>query len=200
MGLPSLEMADINIYRLPKTTDHEVLEAQSRPMRLARLRSLQEDAASFKSKYEDEIDQPPDFWLNRLRPKDCQHFIATTTSWSGAEDIEFKALMVVLTDNISNKKHQIPTYHLAAFWVAHELRGQKVGSRMIEESIEWIKEDASMKGWTQIRYRLGVEPNNDRAIKFYTRLGFSMVSRGSENDDDGFEDDFFEMRMSIDVS
>lgn len=190
-------MADVKIYRLPKTTDSELLAAQSGPMRNARLRSLQEDAASFKSKYEDEVGQPPEFWLNRLRPENCQHFVATTDPWDGIENTEFKAFMVVLTEDLASKKHNIPTYMLAAFWVAQEVRGQNVGSRMIEESVQWIKEDARWNCWPRVRYRLGVEPNNHRAIKLYSRTGFSVVSIGSEEDDDRFDDGFFEMRMSI---
>lgn len=192
-------MADITIYRLPKTTDLQVLIALSRPMRIARLRSLQEDPESFKSKYEDEIEQPLEFWLNRLKPEDCQHFVATTTPPDDPENVEFKAFMVVISESVSDKKHNIPTYFLAAFWVASELRGQRVGTRVVEESIRWVKEDAKMKGWTRICYRLAVAPNNRRVLNLYNRLGFSMVSKGSEEDDDGFEDDFFEMRMSIDI-
>lgn len=190
-------MTTINIFRLPKSVDPDVLLAQSIPMRAARLRSLHEDAASFKSKYEDEIRQPREFWLNRLRPDDCQHFIATMSQETSPQGVEYKAVMVVLTEDISNKKHQIPTYLLAAFWVAQEIRGQKVGSRLVEESIRWIKEDAKVKGWSEVRYHLGAEPNNHRAVKLYTRLGFCMVNKGSVEDDDPFEDDFLQMRMSI---
>lgn len=168
-------------------------------MRNARLRSLQEDAASFKSKYEDEVGQPLEFWLNRLRPENCQHFVATTEPWDGFENTEFKAFMVVLTEDVTNKKHNIPTYTLAAFWVAQEIRGQNVGSRMVEESVQWIKEDARRNCWPRVRYRLSVEPNNHRAINLYSRLGFSVVNRGSEEDDDRFDDGFSEMRMSINV-
>lgn len=193
-------MANIRIYRLPKTTDVVELEAQSKPMRIARLKSLRQDPASFISKYEDEVDQPQEFWHGRLSPDDCQHFVAVAAQSNDSTPTEFKAFMVVLSPKATSEQHGIPTYQLAAFWVDPEVRGQKIGSRIVDESIRWLREDVRLHGWTQARYQLHVAPDNHRAIRLYDRLGFSAIIKTDEEDDDSFEGRFVEMRMNIDVT
>lgn len=195
-------MADIKVYRLPKTTDPVLLNTHSRPLRLARLKALQVDAKAFKSKYEDEITQPPEFWLNRLRPENCQHFVAEVPSSNDTKDVEYKAVMVVLSPSIPMEEHNIPTYMLAAFWVDPEVRGRKVGSKVFEESVQWVREDARKNDWKQIRYELHVKPSNDRAINLYNRLGFLPVSKSSEEEEEETTPDDYlaEMRMTIDIS
>lgn len=192
-------MAEVRVYRLPKTTDPVSLETISKPMRLARLRSLQLDPKAFKSKYEDEVTKPPEFWLNRLRPENCQHFVAEVPSSDESKDVEYKAFMVVLAPSTPTEEHSMPTYMLAAFWVDPEMRGQKIGSKIIQESVQWIREDASRNGWEKIRYELGVKPDNYRAINLYNRLGFSSKSKGEEEDPTS-DDYLLEMRMTIDIS
>lgn len=187
-------MADIRIYRLPKTTDPTVLEAQSRSMRVARLRSLQSDPQSFKSRYEDEILQPTAFWHDRLKPENVQHFVAISSSTEDTETPEYKAFMVVIADDIKGQ-HDVLSYFLGAFWVDPETRNQKIGSRIVDASIIWLKNEARARGWTQVHYRLNVAPDNHRAISLYKRLGFEIVEK-QQRDDDGF----LSMAMTIDVS
>lgn len=195
-------MTDIRVYRLPKTTDPTLLETQSRPMRLARLKSLRLDPQAFKSKYEDEFTQPPEFWLNRLRTENCQHFVAVASPQDDPKGVEYKAFMVVLaaSASASTEEHDLPSYVLAAFWVDPDMRGQKVGSKIVEESIRWIREDARKHGWKRIQYQLEVRPSNRRAIHLYDRLGFSFVKEDSEEDAAAAEDCLTKMGMSIDIS
>ena len=107
--------------------------------------------------------------------------------------------MVVLAASTLTEEHSIPTYKLAAFWVDPEMRGQKIGSKIVEESIQWIREDARKNGWKRIRYELGVRPDNYRAVNLYNRLGFSSVSKDSEQDPTS-DDGLVEMRLTINIS
>lgn len=192
-------MNSIRVHRLPKTLNPVLLETHSRPLRFARLKSLQLDAQAFVSKYEDEILQPPEFWLNRLRPANCQHFVAVASPQDDSKDVEYKAFMVVLAASAPTEVHDLPTYVLAAFWVNPEMRGQKVGSRVVEESIQWIREDARKHGWEQIQYQLEVKSSNHRAINLYERLGFSSQSEDKRADATA-EDQLTKMSMKIDIS
>jgi ribosomal protein S18 acetylase RimI-like enzyme len=107
--------------------------------------------------------------------------------------------MVVLASSAPTEEQNVPTYELAAFWVDPDMRGQKVGSRIVEESIRWIREDASKNGWKQTRYQLNVKPENHRAINLYNRLGFSFVNKSNESDSSA-EDGLVKMSMNINVS
>lgn len=182
-----INMTNTIIYRLPKSNDIDELTAQMRPMKEARLRSLKQDPEKFYSRYENEVDQPAEFWIDRLRPKNVQHFVAVAVKGKPQWELEvvdeqtqFMAFMVVIKEfedvlaNAEDEGAKLPTYFLAAVWVDSSLRGHGVGSRMIQQSIEWIKEDASEHGLQKVRYRLAAIEGNDRAVELYIKLGFAV--------------------------
>lgn len=61
-------MAHLSLHVLPRAPkpDSE-WEEYSVHQRKLRLRSLQEDTASFISRYESEVNEPMSFWVNRLK-------------------------------------------------------------------------------------------------------------------------------------
>lgn len=216
-------MANVTIYRLPKTEDSQILATQSRPLRLARLQSLQFDAQSFSSKYDDEVKQPEgsDFWLNRLRPKHVQHFVAVQSDGSSAlgqtlpidQSTEFKGVLVLINEyeekleenanmgvtSQAISEDELPNLFLGAFWVDGGLRGQGIGARMVNDSIVWLVEDARSKNWPKIRYRVTVKKSNDGAIKLYKKLGFSRIEDDKRRVHDE-SDGFIELSMIIDTA
>lgn len=189
-------MDKITIVRFPKSADTEVLMKQSRPMRIARLKSLQSDPTHFYSKFENESNQDTEFWLNRLRPGHVQHFVAVCSEKpiEKPDDLvldaatEFKGFAVVVNEYeaelaerakegevaYESSTRDLPTYFLGAMWVDTSVRGQGIGSRIIQESIAWIKEDARTKGWPKVRYRTTALHGNDRAANLYRSLGFDI--------------------------
>lgn len=146
-------MDNISIVRFPKSEDTEVLIKQSRPMRIARLKSLKSDPTHFYSKFENESNQDTEFWLNRLRPRHVQHFVAVcsekpiekTEALVLDAATEFKGFAVVVNEyeaELAEKTtegatapesitNDLPTYFLAAMWVDTSLRGHGIGSRII---------------------------------------------------------------------
>lgn len=212
-------MSNVRIYRLPKSEDLNVLATQSRPLRIARLKSLQADPTSFYSKYENEVNQDREFWLDRLRPKFVEHFAAVISDTNHHSDgllaiddtTEFPAVGVVINEyeeeladaaqsdnNLQNEKGEtLPAYLLAALWVDRSIRGQGVGSRMINESIAWVREDAKNRGWPKVRYRVTALHDNNRAMKLYESLGFHVDRVKLQGQDK--DDVFTEMSMILDI-
>lgn len=212
-------MSNIRIYRLPKSEDLDVLKTQSRPLKIARLKSLKEDPANFYSKYENEINQNQEFWLDRIRPRFVEHFTAVISDTNGSSDetltiddkTEFISVGVVINEYEEEladaaqagttlqvqPSEKTPVYFLGVLWVDKSLRGQGVGSRMINESIAWIKEDAKSRGWPKVRYRVTALDGNARAIKLYQSLGFDIdrVKVQGQDPDDVFTD----MSMVLDI-
>ncbi|KAK5947131.1 hypothetical protein PMZ80_001278 [Knufia obscura] len=181
-------MPSILVCQLPKSDDIDVLKAQMKPMKEVRLRSLKQDPESFCSRYENEVDQPDEFWIDRLRPKHVHHFVAIAVeegmSQEGLavmdEQTEFLAFMVVVNEHTSQftvdkGENELPIYSLSALWVDPLLRGQGIGSKIVRRSIDWIKKHASEHNLQKARYRLAAKAGNDRATKLYTNLGFSVV-------------------------
>jgi len=72
------------------------------------------------------------------------------------------------------QKAELPKYFLGVVWVDPLMRGQGIGSKIIKESIDWIKQDARANSLLRVRYRLAAMEGNDRAVALYTRLGFSI--------------------------
>ena len=199
----------IFIRRLPKSNDIEVLKAQMRPLKEVRLRSLELDPQNFYSKYENEIKQPDNFWIDRMRPEYVQHFVAVSAE-TGAdadtidEQTKFTSFLVVVREyNVSEdqadvgQKAELPKYFLGVVWVDPLMRGQGIGSKIIKESIDWIKQDARANSLLRVRYRLAAMEGNDRAVALYTRLGFSIDQ--AKRTDEAETDTETAMSMIIDI-
>ena len=207
------------IHHLAKSTDDEVLKLQSRPMRLARLKSLQTDPTHFTSKYEHEVKQEEEFWLARLRPAHVQHFAVLTTDNDQTDSTcilfddstVFHGFMVVTneyeeeTTDAANAGRlvdqkvmdEIPTYFMAAFFVDQVLRSQGIGSRIIQASIDWVRKDGKAKGWPRVRYRVTALQGNDRAVGLYLRNGFKVDITNKQGD---MADDIYtELSMIIET-
>lgn len=208
-------MANIRVCRLHKTNDEEVLKAQSPPFRTARLKSLQSDPASFRSKYESEVDQPIEFWIDRLRPAHVQHFMLIdlpeadihfegSKSAQGVNlrpDVQIMGFMVVINTSEAARTQKpdahememekkdnpegLETYWMAALWIDPSLRGQQFARKIIEASIGWMKEDAKARSLRKVRYRTTALQGNNRAVKVYEKNGFVVMDAHVKGEDDG---------------
>lgn len=206
------------VYRLPKSEDDEVLKIQSRPMKLIRLKSLQLDPASFHSKYDVEVKYEQELWLSRLRGKHVQHFVLMSVDDTHDEKreiplddtTEFLGVMVVINEyeeeSVAQTKSgkvadsnswSVPTYFLGYLYVDSSLRSQGLGTKIIKESIAWIKEDARSKDWPSVRYRVTAMHGNDRAVNLYVRNGFKVDSIGKHGDDS--DDVYTQLSMVIET-
>lgn len=187
----------IHIWRFPKPKDLTQLQIQAQATREIRLRSLKLDPEKFYSKHDDEVKQALDFFMGRLRPDWVEHFVATEVTDQTKLDQKgnpildensiFEAILVMINENAKEEEKRsgdndpsaaqecLPTYSLAAIWVDPEHRGYKLGSRMISESLRWLREDALQRGWKRVLCQLAVKPSNEAAIRLYHRFGFEVV-------------------------
>lgn len=189
----------VHIWRLPKTSDLTELQTQAKATREVRLRSLKLDSEKFYSKYEDEVKQPLDFFVDRLKPAWVEHFVAAVVGDQAMFDEQhapradeynkFEAILVMINEHAKGEEGAtlrqsgfnvaegyLPTYSLAAVWVAPEYRGQRLGSEMIAKSLGWLKEDAIKRGWRRARCQLGAKPTNGDAIRLYRRFDFEVCN------------------------
>lgn len=214
-------MANVHIYRLPKSSDPEVLETQIRQqmplLKALRLTSLQADPQNFYSKYDDEVNQPDSFWLDRIRPMSAQHFVAVASHGQTQVDPEIdektKALgYLVLIRESSNDQANVqqqhsgqgetnskdlPTYFLAVTAIDPAVRSQGIGSKLIRESMIFVKDDARRLGWPTIRYRLGVKASNIRALQLYRKLGFEIDQDPRPEEKEAEDEVLMCMRMDL---
>ncbi len=68
---------------------------------------------------------------------------------------------------------------LKRLWLLFEYHGQKLGYRMMQELLAF----ARAKGYRRMRHETD-QAHQNRAFKFYKRLGFSVIPRYSDNEDD----------------
>lgn len=185
----------IQVFPLPKTDDEQVLAAQAHSLRNVRLRALERDPQGFRVKYNDEVDKPLDFWIDRLRPAHVTHFVVAparskgTTHLVADESTEFLGVLVVVagapprSENPAGEGDDL-TYALFSVWIDPSLRGRGAGSEMIRESIEWIKADASTKQSRVVRVNTSATQGNARAVRFYQKLGFVVDELSGDDEQD----------------
>jgi ribosomal protein S18 acetylase RimI-like enzyme len=127
-----------------------------------RLRALQDAPTAFSSTFAEESNLTDADWVKRA------------AQWSGAKSIGYLALddcaAVGLAAGILNP-NQPSRADLVSMWVAPTHRRLGIGRMLVEAIVAW--------GRTQkVRaLLLLVTSNNDTAINFYQRLGFSLTGK-----------------------
>lgn len=125
--------------------------------RKTRLRALADSPASFGSTYAAEVELPEEAWRERLvraaGGDDRVMFLAfdgaDCIGLAGAADDEYGA-----------------DRQLISMWVAPEHRGSTVATELVEAVLTWAREAGARN------VALWVTKGNDRAQRFYERVGF----------------------------
>ncbi|OQU96841.1 hypothetical protein CLAIMM_02869 [Cladophialophora immunda] len=122
-------MASFSVHTLPNPApDHDTLLEYSSRLKALRLRSLKEDAKSFISRYDSEVSQSEEFWLNRLRDDQATHLIlvrhdALSQKWNLLEHqwVGFVVIVAPNPKNVDDAGRPSPTeWYMAALYVEPE--------------------------------------------------------------------------------
>ena len=127
-----------------------------------RLRALEEAAYAFGSTYARESQLTDSEWMQRV------------LRWNGEKGIGLLAIEEGTACGIagSHLDGDDPTRaHLISMWTAPTHRQRGVGRLLVEQVLAWARRRGAR------RLQLLVTSNNDSAIFFYERLGFSRTGR-----------------------
>ncbi|KIW18776.1 hypothetical protein PV08_03065 [Exophiala spinifera] len=193
-------MPSFSIQALPRASqDDQDIEFASRLKQL-RLKTLQEDPGSWISTYKDEVDQPQDFWLSRLRDPRAIHLVIVRleASKSEVEDTtevlsqgDWVGLVVIITpevhqeDNVSQYGEPSSELLMAAVSVRAEYRGLGLGGRLVEKAIETSRTFAEKRKMTSPSLTAYVRSGNDLALKLYQKLGFKVIQTDYQGEKGG---------------
>lgn len=128
-------------------------------MQRIRLAALRDTPDAFGSTYEDEVQRPPEWWIDRLVSSGATTFVAEEPRDAG---------MAVL-----GSFPDAPDGGLFAVWVAPDHRGSGVGGALMKA----VMEQASRQGVGRLVLHVG--SHNLPAQKLYLRYGFSFTGRES---------------------
>lgn len=123
-------------------------------LRGVRLWSLADAPEAFGSTYEREAAFVEAEWRNR----------AAGSGWFLAHDDDGPVGIVAGYHDESSPAYQ---RHLVAMWVAPQVRGSGLASRLVDAVVDWARAD----GATELT--LGVADGNERARAVYMRYGFT---------------------------
>lgn len=133
-------------------------------VRAIRLRALSDAPDAFEATLEQERDQPPSFWRERLERPDATTLLATAAEDNGgSRDVG----LAVVAPSFDRPE----AAGLYAVWVAPEARGLGVGDMLIEAAI------ACARAAGYRRLVLDVGDHNLAAIRLYERHGFAPTGR-----------------------
>lgn len=138
-----------------------VTPADGALLREVRLRALQDTPEAFSSTYEDEAQRPQPFWDERAR-----NASAGNNLFSGLALLADEAVGLIGGFRNDEDGHHADI-DLVSMWVAPSHRGTGVAAALVEAVLDWARDDAAAE-----IVGLWVTRGNDRAQRFYERLGF----------------------------
>jgi ribosomal protein S18 acetylase RimI-like enzyme len=127
-----------------------------------RLRALQDAPSAFGSTYAKECQLTDADWVKRAG------------NMSGDRSVGFLAIDVVASCGIACSfldQDDATQAQLISMWTAPTHRQRGIGRLLVNEIMEWARERKART------LRLMVTCNNEPAIKFYERLGFTLTGR-----------------------
>jgi ribosomal protein S18 acetylase RimI-like enzyme len=130
--------------------------------RAVRLRALQDTPSAFGSTYAKECQLSDADWIDR------------TVLWNGERAVGFLALDSGVACGIAGSfmdQEDVTRAHLVSMWTAPTHRQQGVGRLLVDEIFGW----ARLRGARTLQ--LMVVSNNESAVLFYQRLGFTKTGR-----------------------
>jgi ribosomal protein S18 acetylase RimI-like enzyme len=132
-----------------------------REYRELRLAGLKDTPLAFTEQYESSVRQPDQFWRDRVRRAATDKSVAGFVAVNGGH-FTGKTTCVIeaeITDHVSA--------HIVGVYVQPGARGSGVAERLIAAAIDW-----ALGGAGADRVRLFVLDANERARRFYRRVGF----------------------------
>ncbi len=121
-------------------------------LREVRLRALRDSPDAFGSSYDREIAFDPETWAQRLANPESCWWVATRAG----QDVGLVCVLLEEQDA-----------HLVSMWVAPEARGAGVGSRLVDQAVDWAR------GTGAGRIGLWAVDGNHAARALYARKGFT---------------------------
>jgi RimJ/RimL family protein N-acetyltransferase len=168
-------------------TTREVTSADTMPFRELRLEALQDSPTAFSADYQQNLNQPPKYWEDRLSMEEDEATIFLA---------EHEGNLIGMTGIARGGSPK--TRHGAWIWgvyVSPEWRGLRVAEELISLCLTWAK---ARKIFI---VKLGVAATNQPAIRCYERCGF--VTYGTEPRAVFYEDKYYDeflMSRSLDNS
>ena len=136
-----------------------------------RLKALQDAPYAFPSTYEVAMQRSAESWREQAE--------RTATGSDRATFIAFSDDIPIGMAALYRDEHKGDSGELLQVWVSPEFRGTRVVWDLMDEIFKW----ASENGFHTII--AGVTKGNDRALKFYTNYGFSLIDEISTHDSEG---------------
>jgi ribosomal protein S18 acetylase RimI-like enzyme len=127
-----------------------------------RLQALQDTPMAFSSTYSAESQLTDADWVKRA------------SQWSGDGSTAYFAMDTAIPCGIVGgflDKDDSTRAHLASMWVAPSYRRLGIGRKLVDAIFDWARAHGART------LQLIVTSNNDGAIKFYQRLGFTPTGR-----------------------
>ncbi len=127
-----------------------------------RLRALQDTPTAFSSAYADESQLTDADWVKRA------------SQWSTDGSTAYLAIDTAIPCGIAGgflDKDDSTRAHLASMWVAPSHRRSGIGSKLVNAIFAWAHANGART------LQLIVTSNNDTAINFYKRLGFTLTGK-----------------------
>ncbi|KIW95384.1 uncharacterized protein Z519_03968 [Cladophialophora bantiana CBS 173.52] len=187
-------MSFFSIHTLPSPAlDHNTLLEYSSRLKALRLRSLKEDAKSFISRYESEVAEPEEFWLDRLRDDRATHLILVRHNALAQESTllghQWVGFVVIIAPNRKKVdeagRSSSAEWHMAALYVEPEVRDQGLGKRLVRATIDYIRTNSSSEHDESPCCLTSVVHGNDNALDLYQRLGFRIIHPNEEVEKEG---------------
>ncbi len=154
-------------------------------MKAIRLRSLLADPYAFGSTHENEAAQPGEFWAGRIDRGAHSDTVAMFLALD--EDQPDEAAKAVGMVGVFQPDGQT-AIDLVSMWVAPDRRGTDLATRLVAAALAWSRDH----GFETVE--LWVTRGNDRAQRFYERLGFATTGETAPLPSDPSKD---ELRMRI---
>jgi ribosomal protein S18 acetylase RimI-like enzyme len=135
-----------------------------------RLASLLDAPYAFETSYDSAVQRRHETWQERAESGAQGTDGATFFAFSGELPIGMAALF--------RSKNQTELGELMQVWVRPDYRGTNVAWELMDAIFNWAEENNFR------RIIAGVTKVNSRALKFYTKYGFSIMDKSAQRDPD----------------
>ena len=210
-------MSHISFHLIPKPVEDESLwEQYARRMRPVRLRSLKKNPECFISKYESEAAQPMDFWIGRLKEATAYTIVVVRTAGEKhledpnvllREDVEWVGFNVCLdlhamTKDVieregSDQSQRQSDWYMAAVYIDEAARGAGAGKKLIQFSIDVMREVDHKAGRTESTCITSAMRGNYRALMLYKKLGYVVTNANATEEKEGTTYDITELKLQL---